>query len=78
MEPRPIQWIEEASPEEIGEAILAVDRLKAAAVCRYLMDRVAQELAQLSEQIEHRMKTDPLGTLGGALLGAIRGGSGGR
>ena len=74
---RPIGWIEEASPAEIAEAILAVDIGKAAAVAMYITDRIGAEIGEIATRFESQMNTNPAGTiskmLGGALRGFLRG-----
>ncbi len=71
---RPIAWLDQASPEEIGEALLAVDEVKAAKVMTYLGSRLAPELERVVENARERLEHDPVGAIGGALLGLARGG----
>jgi len=70
---RPLQWLRNAAPAEIGEALLAVDRVKAAQVVAYLIQRVGPELDTIAERVQDNLVSDPLGTLGKALIGMSRG-----
>jgi hypothetical protein len=66
---RPLQWLEVASAEEIGEALLAVDRVKAVKVSAYLASRIGPEAENLIDGIRDNLETDPIGALGNALIG---------
>lgn len=66
---RPLEWIDQASPQEIGEALLASDPVKAAAVTAYLLERSGPELGQLAERVEQEVQSDPVGSLGRFLTG---------
>lgn len=68
---RPLQWIEDATPEEIAEALLAVDEEKAYRVALYLGSRLPPEIARISEHIEHEIRRDPGRALGRMLGGAL-------
>lgn len=69
---RPLDWVRNSTAAEIGEALLAVDRVKAAQVVAYLMQRVGPELDSLAERVQDNLVSDPLGTLGNALIGMSR------
>jgi len=71
---RPLRWLEQASAQEIGEALLAVDEVKAARVTAYLMSRAEPEIQNIVDNARSNLERDPLGTIGGALLGLSRGG----
>ncbi len=73
MSKRPLEWLEEATPAEIAEAILAIDLGKAAAVAMYLTERFGAEIGQVANQFEQKIADDPVGTIGRAVGGAIRG-----
>jgi hypothetical protein len=66
---RPLQWLSEATPAEIGEALLAVDRVKAAQVVAYLASRLGPELERIGENMRTSLEHDPLGAIGRALIG---------
>ncbi len=69
---KPLQWIAQASAEEIGEALLGSNPEKAARVALYVGGRLGPELgAQLDAAVE-RVQSDPK-VLGRALGGALRG-----
>jgi len=60
---RPLQWIEEATPAEIGEALLAVDQVKAAQVGAYLASRIGPEVNNLLERASSEIERNPVGAL---------------
>ncbi len=60
---RPLQWIEDANPAEIGEALLAVDQVKAAQVVAYLATRIGPEANNLLQRAGAEIERDPLGSL---------------
>ena len=60
---RPLQWIEDATPAEIGEALLAVDQVKAAQVGAYLATRIGPEASNLLERAGAELERDPVGAL---------------
>ena len=70
--------MEEATPEEIGEALLAVDEVKAYKVAAYLGVRLPPELARLLDGAQENMSRDPVGTVGNALMAGLQGAFRGR
>lgn len=66
---RPLQWLEDASAQEIGEALLAVDRVKAAKVVAYLTSRIGPEAERIVTSVRDNLERDPLGAIGHALIG---------
>ena len=56
---RPIAWLERASPEEIGEALLSVGREKAARVVAYVLSRVGPELGSKIDRMVDEIERDP-------------------
>ena len=70
---RPIEWLNQASPAEIAEALLAVDTGKAASVALYVTERFGAEIGQAAEQFEARIAEDPAGTFGRVVGGALKG-----
>lgn len=70
---RPLQWIEDATPQEIGEALLAVDQVKAVQVGAYLATRLGPEGQNILERAGAELERDPLG----ALLRGFKGIAGG-
>lgn len=77
-DPRPLDWLSDASPEEIGEALLSIDEAKAYRVAAYLGGRIPPELARLVEGAQENISRDPVGTVGTALLSGLRGAFNGR
>lgn len=69
----PLRWLEEATPQEISEALLAVDEVKAVRVGAYLTQRVGPEAEHIIESAQRNLEEDPLGTTGRALIGLSRG-----
>lgn len=69
---RPLQWLRDASAEEIGEALLAVDQVKAARVVAYMASRASSEIDTATENLQANLEADPLGTIGHALIGMSR------
>jgi len=67
---KPLRWIEEASPQEIGEALLAVDTVKSYKVAAYLAKRMGPESEGLIARAKKGFSEDPLGAIGRALIGA--------
>jgi hypothetical protein len=70
-----MQWLEQASPQEIGEALLAVDEQKAYEVAAYLGARLPPELARMLESAIHGLERNPVRTIGGALFAGLKGAS---
>lgn len=68
----PIDWIESASADEIGEAFLAVDEAKAAAVAIYLARRTAPELKRMLDSAGEALEKDPLTAVVGMMISGIR------
>lgn len=64
---KPIQWLEDATPEEIGEAILAVSEAKAVEVIVYLVPRIGSEFDSVMKRITERFGKDPMKSILGLL-----------
>ena len=73
MSNRPVAWLEQATPAEIAEALLAVDPGKAAAVALYVTERFGAEMGDVAAQFEQHMTDRPVETLGRVLGGAMKG-----
>jgi len=67
---RPMKWLREATVEEIGEALLAVDPLKAMAIGTYVQVRAGPEIGHKVEVAVNRARKDPAKTVG-RLLGSL-------
>lgn len=59
----PLEWLENASVQEIGEALLAVDEAKAAQVVLYLVSRAQSEAENTVREIENKIKQNPIGSI---------------
>lgn len=59
----PLEWLENASVQEIGEALLAVDEAKAAQVVLYLVSRAQSEAENTVREIENKIKKNPIESL---------------
>jgi NADPH-dependent 7-cyano-7-deazaguanine reductase QueF len=57
---KPIEWLEDATPEEIGEALLAVSETKALKVVVYLVSRTGYEIDALMRDATERIGRDPI------------------
>ncbi len=68
---RPLQWLKDATPEEIGEALFAVGPDKTALVVHYLMGRMGPELGRRLEDLQSEVRSDPLGSLARFALGGL-------
>lgn len=64
---KPIEWIEESSPQEIGEALLAADPSKAYAVVSYLASRIGPELGAKIQKAQEQIEENPLRAIGRAI-----------
>jgi hypothetical protein len=66
-----LRWLEEASPEEIGEALLSIGVKKATRVGVYLAQRIGPDLGEAIDVAVERARNNPgeaiLNTLGGFL-----------
>jgi hypothetical protein len=67
----PLRWLQEASAEEIGEALLAVGVEKAGAVVLYVGHRVGPELAQALDVALEKAQENPAETLKRVGFGAL-------
>lgn len=63
MKRRPLKWLEEADPQEIGEALLAVDPIKAAEVVAYLGTRAAPEASGMLTKAARAFEDNPMRSL---------------
>ena len=70
---RPIKWLEDATPQEIGEALLAVDEIKAGMVVTYLGSRIGSEVGRVVEDIKIELNKDPVGSIARGIMGIARG-----
>ena len=70
---RPFPWLREASPEEIGEALMTVDPMKAAQIVTYIIGRTGPELASRVDAVVERTRQDPARVLMGAVGQFLRG-----
>jgi len=59
-----ISWMEQASVEEIGEALLSVGHDKAMGVVGYLLSRFGPEVGPKIDAMVRRFEADPGNTLG--------------
>lgn len=66
---KPLKWLENATPQEIGEAILAVGHDKGIKVVTYIVGRIGPEALNLAELARDNLEQDPLGAISGALIG---------
>lgn len=70
---RPIQWLVEANPAEIGEALLAVDPIKAAKVGAYLASRIGPEVSHIVDRATSEIQRNPVGSILKGLKGITEG-----
>ncbi len=68
---RPLQWIREATVDEIGEALLAVDPAKATAVAAYVAVRSGTELGKEIELGLERIARNPERAVGNAFAAGL-------
>ena len=66
-----IRWMEQASPEEIGDALLAVSTEKTAHVIAYLASKFGPEAGAQIDRIVERVERDPVKSLGRAALAGL-------
>jgi len=67
---RPLAWLGDATVEEIAEALLAVDPVKAAQVAAYVASRAGISVGNRLELAARRVSRDPLGSIG-KMLGSL-------
>ena len=67
----PLRWLKDASPEEIGEALLSVGVDKAAEVVVYLAQRAGPEIGDALDRAMEQVQRDPARALARAGMGAL-------
>ena len=66
-----IDWIKDADPDEIAEALLAVDEAKAVLVVVKLVERTEGEAKRLLDSVGREFDADPVGTIARGLVGTL-------
>ncbi len=66
-----IDWLRDASPDEIADALLAVDEEKAALVVVRLVGKTEGEVRRLLDGVGREFDADPVGTLARSFFGTI-------
>lgn len=72
MSKRPLRWLDEASPEEIGEALLAVGPEKAVRVGVYLATRLGPEFAVRIDRAVEQAEANPADAVGRTLAAGFK------
>lgn len=66
-----IEWIRRASPDEISDALLAVDEEKAALVVIELAKKSEGEIKRLLDGFGKEFDSDPVGTVAKSFFGTL-------
>jgi prolyl-tRNA editing enzyme YbaK/EbsC (Cys-tRNA(Pro) deacylase) len=66
-----IDWIRESSPEDIADALIAVDEAKAVLVVVRLTEQADAEARRVMGAVSKEMEDDPVGTLVKGILGGV-------
>lgn len=66
-----IDWIRDSSPEDIADALIAVDEAKAVLVVVRLTEKADAEARRVMGSVGKELEDDPVGTLIKGIVGGV-------